>query len=452
MKIYDLNRTDNKNLSYDLTLNLLEQCNVIDDYSLYLMNLSTNHENTCNFKISEILEYFNELSKYIITQTSCTFTSEFSNYGASFIINFLRKDNLDKLLRIALNNNIEVLDRFQKDHILNKFIMAHPKGIVTHWLAGNVPVLGMISLVQGILTKNINIIKLPSRNGLILPNMINILKEFNCKVDNKEIKGIDIFASTSFVYCDKDDIDAQNELSKNSDIRIAWGGKDAVERVMTLPRKFGTEDIIFGPKYSFVYIDNTLKIEKLKDITYKLSLDVSIFEQQGCNSPHTVFIQNDGEVNLDDFCNQLASSMDEVLKRLPKHKVSPSESLSVINTRTKYAFDARVITSNGSEWTIIISDEDGLADACYSRTIFVKSVTEIKQVIKVVQKNKHQTLGLFLNPDKKLDFARQITSKGIERITDIGQMSAFTYPWDGMFPINRLIRWASLNNFDGKNE
>ena len=36
--------------------------------------------------------------------------------------------------------------------------MAHPRGIITHWLAGNVPILGMISLIQGIITKNTNLL------------------------------------------------------------------------------------------------------------------------------------------------------------------------------------------------------------------------------------------------------------------------------------------------------
>ncbi len=47
-------------------------------------------------------------------------------------------------------------------------------------------------------------------------------------------------------------------------------------------------------------------------------------------------------------------------------------------------------------------------------------------------------------------FAKEATSKGIERITELGKMSIYDYPWDGMFPMNRFIRWASLNSNNDK--
>ena len=38
-------------------------------------------------------------------------------------------------------------------------LFAKPQGTALHWLAGNVPVISLISLFQGLLTKNKNIIK-----------------------------------------------------------------------------------------------------------------------------------------------------------------------------------------------------------------------------------------------------------------------------------------------------
>ena len=44
------------------------------------------------------------------------------------------------------------------------------------------------------------------------------------------------------------------QLSALADVRVAWGGREAVEAIMNLPRRFGTEDIVFGPKTSFVVV------------------------------------------------------------------------------------------------------------------------------------------------------------------------------------------------------
>ena len=74
-------------------------------------------------------------------------------------------------------------------------------------------------------------------------------------------------------------------------------GKEAVESIMNLPRRFGTEDIIFGPKVSLIivgieYLNDEQSAHKLaKDIIR----DVSAFDQRGCNSPHTIFIEKGGD-------------------------------------------------------------------------------------------------------------------------------------------------------------
>ena len=64
--------------------------------------------------------------------------------------------------------------------------------------------------------------------------------------------------------------------------------------------------------------------------------------------------------------------------------------------------------------------------------------------IEYIEHKKHQTLGMCINESEKISFAKEATKKGIERVTEIGKMSSYDYPWDGMFPINRFVRWASL--------
>ena len=55
-----------------------------------------------------------------------------------------------------------------------------------------------------------------------------------------------------------------------------------------------------------------------------------------------------------------------------------------------------------------------------------------------------ETLGLCIRENEKKRFAKEATKMGIERVTELGKMSVFDYPWDGMFPLDRLVRWTSL--------
>ncbi len=418
----------------------------VDNYSSLLDQRTGNSDYIRNLSIDQILDFFDALAIHWLTDPKRSFLNTFSSIGVSYLINFLRRNNLEALLNESLNGNYKYLDGFFQMKHLSKNLVAHPQGVVTHWLAGNVPVLGMISLIQGLLTKNTNILKLPKENGLTLPLMIGEIAKFKHSNGNGEVDGRHIVDGCLFVYCERDDKDAQVELSVNSNVRVAWGGRSAVESVMSLPRKYGTTDVIFGPKYSFaVFGKDTLTTNSINDLANRMALDASFFEQQGCNSPHTIFVERGGEISPEQFAEVLATGMNNALKRIPKSPITPDEAYDIVNTRSEYSFFGRVYKSDGTEWTVIFSDDEGLADACYSRTVFVRPVDDVLDVLKYIEHNKHQTLGLSIHEDLKQKFAIEATKRGIERVTDIGKMSAYDYPWDAMFPINRFVRWCSLS-------
>ena len=440
----NLNIDDYKD--WDINDEVISKFETIENYENHIKELRSSSKYLKSLPIKLILNFFDSLALHWLTDKDNRFLTYFSNLGVSFLVNFIRRTNLEALLQESLHGDIRFLDDFYNVHTINKKMMAHPRGVITHWLAGNVPVLGMISLIQGIITKNANVIKLPRHNGLVLPLMASQIANFDFISGDVTIKGKDLLKSCLFVYCDKNDKNGQESLSVNSDIRVAWGGREAVETVMLLPRKYGTDDVIFGPKYSFAAIGrNSFTESGLKDIAYKLAMDISVFEQQGCNSPHTVFVEKGGKVSPLDFSKALSISMEDVLKRIPKNPVSADEAYAIVNTRSEYSFTGKVYSSKGTEWTVIYSEEKGLAEACYQRTIFVRPVNDLIEILNYIENKAHQTIGLCIKEGEKKEFAKGATERGIERITDIGKMSSFDYPWDGMFPINRFVRWVSLS-------
>ena len=83
------------------------------------------------------------------------------------------------------------------------------------------------------------------------------------------------------VYIDKDDDENQKLISKAADIRIAWGGLEAVSSVLKLPKKLNCRDLIFGPKVSLAFVSreqlNTKK--DLSKLAKNLCNDVFAFNQ-----------------------------------------------------------------------------------------------------------------------------------------------------------------------------
>ena len=56
-----------------------------------------------------------------------------------------------------------------------------------------------------------------------------------------------------------------------------------------------------------------------------------------------------------------------------------------------------------------------------------------------------QTIGYALKDQKKLvHFADQATLRGVSRVIPIGQMNMYSTPWDGLYPMQRLVRAVHL--------
>jgi hypothetical protein len=422
----------------DVFLAKCEQLNLkekIDDLKVAQCDLQ-------KFSCKEIIEFIDTLvQKFVANENK--FLNRYAPLGISFLLNFLRKQNLERIVEVSFQGKTEYLDDFHDSSFLTKKLMVVPRGIAVHWLAGNVPILGMISFIQGLLTKNINIVKLPKENGLVLPSLLSEFKNHTIETANGKLTGMKILNTVEFVYCNRDDKQSQHLLSETADVRVAWGGKEAVDSVLRLPKKYYCEDIIFGPKYSFVVVaKNSLNEKNIEEVAFKLAMDASIFEQRGCNSPHTVFVETGGEVSPIEFAKTLARGMEKALKRIPKSKVSGAEAISIANIRAEYMFSGEAFCSAGTEWTVLYSEEEELAKQCYSRVLFVRPISDINNVIDLINYN-HQTLGVCINDGRENVFCREVAKKGISRIVNIGKMAFFEYPWDGLFPLQKFGRWVS---------
>ena len=445
MPIYRYKPIPHKPTSWTIDMNSLERFQKIEDYPKEILRLKKNARIFHDISITDIIDFFDVLAKSWISDTPDVLRT-FSFLGTPFLLSFLRKNNLLRLARAALRGNLEYMDTFSRMPELDKNIMAHPRGIITHWIAGNVLNLGIISLVQGILTKNANVIKLPAKFGLIAPTVFQLISNLEVKTKkNTIIAGKDILNTVLFIYCPKEDTESQSKISLASDTRIIWGGEQAIASVMHLPKKIDCEDVVFGPRYSLAVIGkDALRQENLETIAFKLALDVSMFEQRACSSPHTVFVETGGQISPLVFAQALARGMQKAIKRLPKSKTSAAEAYSIVELRSEYLFSGKVFSSKGTEWTVVYSTEKGLASPRSSRVVFVRPVSSIDKVIDHIDSSV-QTIGLMAENKRTMDFARKAIKRGGLRFTEIGKMNVYDYPWDGIFPMSRFVRWISLD-------
>jgi len=367
--------------------------------------------------------------------------------GLLFLSNWCSSYHLSQIAKKGLRGNVEYADTFCNfDNNEKHLLKANARGLVCHWMAGNVQILGIFALVQCIMTKNVNLIKVAAIDNGVFSSLIGAFEDVTY-TDEKgyTIHGNDLVKTIAVVYFSRHAQKLGEMMSKSANVRIAWGGKEAVETVANYPSQIDCETIIFGPKLSFAVISSEeLESEQAaKKLARKVAVDVCVFDQAGCASPHNLFIEKRGNVSPERFCEILAEAFPRTEIQIPKPTVSPEQISSIHSIRGVYDFKGKVWGSDSMSWTILYSDENKLCKPVYSRVLMVHPVEHINDSLIHIE-DYIQSIGIAAPLEKAIDYANKATAIGVSRLPLIGRMLNFEMPWDGIFLIDRLVKWNTL--------
>lgn len=371
--------------------------------------------------------------------------AEYHRQGLSFIVNFIRSGRLQAMTDESLRGGRGVLDRFHHDPTDTRRLRAVPRGIVAHWLAGNVPTLGIISLLLTLVTKNANVVKVASDSPALLPEMLaTIAAAEGRSPGGRVVSGRTVAEAVAVIYLPASS-PAARRLSMLADVRIAWGGAEAVRAIMALPRRYDAEDIIFGPKLSLAAVGReALESEsRAKRVARGVATDCSVFDQEACASAHCVYVEKGGAVAPERFAELLAGQMEATAKRIPGAPPSAAVAAAVKSARIQHLVSGKVFAPRGLEWTVLYRDDPARPDPVFGRTAQVRAVDDLAQVAPHIDRGT-QVVGLALPASRRAEIAELYGNAGADRIAQVGHMADFAAPWDGMFPMERLVRWVSL--------
>lgn len=370
--------------------------------------------------------------------------SHLNDKGLLFLSSWCDRKHLASMANVGLKGNLHYLDGFLPFPDSDRhYLKANPRGLVCHWLAGNVQILGLFALIQSILSKNVNLLKVSLRDKGVFTELLQAFHGVNyTTADGYLISGDDLLQTISVVYFPRGAHRIGEAMSKQADVRIAWGGKEAVETVAAYPARFDAESIIFGPKLSFsVIAKEALKSEvEAKKLARRVAVDVSVFDQTGCASPHNLYIETGGLVSYERFTEILAEAFERTEIQLPKPPVSVEQISQIHSIRGVYDFKGSVKGSPAMSWTLLTDTNNELCKPVYSRVLFIHAVPSIFDSLCHVSEN-IQTIGIEASPEKAIEYAEQATRKGVSRCPVIGRMLNFEMPWDGIFLLDRLVKW-----------
>lgn len=367
--------------------------------------------------------------------------------GLLFISSWCDKKHLESIAAVGMKGNRHYVDGFQPFPDSDKHLLkANPRGLVCHWLAGNVQILGMFALVQAILAKNANLLRVSSRDEGVFISMLETFKgKIYTTADGHTIKGDDLLKTISVIYYSRHADVLGEEMSREADVRIAWGGAESVETIAGYPSRIGAETVVFGPKLSFAVISSEAlsSEQEAKKLARRLAVDVSVFDQTGCASPHNLYIERGGVVSPTQFRSLLAESMAKTELQIPKPMMSIEQVSQVHSIRGVYDFKGSVEGSPSMSWTLLSDSDPQLMPPVYSRVLFIHEVESIMESLPYISDN-IQTIGMAASPEKSQAYAEQATALGVSRLPAIGRMLNFEMPWDGIMLLDRLVRWNTL--------
>lgn len=404
-------------------------------------NVNLNRNKIYHFSINQIITLLHQLGKEIINDNTINKLD-----GVNYLAFWLRKDNLYRLCQLNYSKS-EYIDNFQVIDSGTQ-LMAQPRGIVCHWIAGNIPTLALFSLIQSILSKNGNIVKIPQNNKLVILMVLNHLANIKINVNGITCLGKDIVKSIAIISFSSGDSDANKQFSAIADCKIIWGGTLAIKSIISLPQKDHCEVIIFGPKYSFgIFAKDYIESNNFERAIKNSILDIVLFNQLACSSPHTFFFEK-SKYTLVQIANKFRLGFEKLPQKYLEQALPEQVISRVINTRGVYLLDRNkeIIKSKGLEWTILINNNINLEEPIQGKCIFLKEVNKLKEIFPLItRKIQAVSVGILNQQDREI-MAKELSYGGADRIVSPGKMHNFDSPWDGIFTMNRLVRWVVLKD------
>lgn len=391
---------------------------------------------------SEIISAISELRATWMDQVQNGKLSHLRNHGLGFLIDWSAPENLRNILSRSVRGGLKSLDGFsQIDQESNEYIHAQPRGLVSQWVSGNVPMLGMFAIIQAWLTKNPSLVRISSSGQ----DMLSVLLKPLLEVSESSSAARILANNTVIVSFHRDNDLANKVMSRFAATRIAWGGREAINSISNLSKSPETVDLMFGPKTSFVVLDESMISSpiKLKKIARRLASDAFVFNQIACASPHTLFIRTADKKLLETFCIDLEKQMELSVDKFPALELDESLAAQIRLSRSLAQFRGFAKGPSNLNFSIISSDSEGLPLPTFGRTLVVKAVSSLDEIYPLIH-SEVQSVALSLPNHLRWDFALKAASLGVQRFPDIGRMTNFDVPWDGKFMADSFVRYVPL--------
>jgi hypothetical protein len=367
--------------------------------------------------------------------------------GLDSFFKTLAPNNINHLLEQDLGHlhRLDQLTAAEAERKGNRAAIATAPEFIVHIAAGNLPNPTLSSMVLGLLVRSAQFVKC-ARGTTLLPRLFaHSLYELEPKLG----------ACLELAEWRGGNADLEAVLFGEANCVTATGTDETLaairQRVPAKVRFLG-----YGHRVSFAYVSGqALSGGNIRKVIERAGADVVAWDQQGCLSPHVVYVEEGGALAAERFAEALAEELERREASEPRGTV-PAEAASAIASRRGF-YEIRAAHSpdtrqwcskNSTAWTVVFEADPRFQLSCLNRFIYVKGVKDLTEALQSAEsvRDKVSTVGLAAAEEQAPEMATALARWGAKRVCPLGQMQNPPLAWrhDGRPALADLVTWTDV--------
>ncbi|GAA0272540.1 hypothetical protein GCM10010302_07650 [Streptomyces polychromogenes] len=319
-----------------------------------------------------------------------------------------------------------------------------PVGLVVHVAPGNAATVAPLSVVEGLLAGNVNVLKTSGADTLLTQHLMAELAALDPSGALAARVVVLRFPSSRQEWL--------RLMCAPADAVAVWGGEGAVEGVAAhVPA--GCRLVEWGHRISFAYLTGDVWSD---DATLgALADDVCLYEQQACSSPQVVYLDTEDEEEVFAFAERFAAVLADrppAVATGPAGEPDPAEAAELTTTELVARLEehlglTRVFAAPDGSWRVMADTRSPLTASPLHRSVWVKPLPRERLIATLRPMRRYlQTAGLAGSRADVAELSRTALAAGVTRVTPVGAMHA-SYagePHDGVYALQRYSRRVAV--------
>lgn len=311
-----------------------------------------------------------------------------------------------------------------------------PLGTLFHIAPGNMPGLPVYTVLEGLLTGNVNLVKLPHGDKGLSLAAFSLLAEQEPRL-------------APYIYAfDLPSGETENlrALAALADGLVVWGGDRAIGAARALAGP-GCKLIEWGHRLSFAYLSG---FEDKQAELAALAGHIIETGQRLCSSCQVIFLDSADRAEGEAFCREFLPYLEAASAKRPGPGGGAQASLAGHAALLERIVEGRVEGESlfrGRGCSVVLRPDRELELSPMEGNVLVKLLPQ-EELLPTLRRRKGQlqTVGLICEREKRSTLTALLARAGLTRITRAGGMSA-SFPGeahDGEYPLRRYVRMVDV--------